>query len=89
MSSGNPLKTRPSPAQPCGLGPPSSAPRERVPRSKAGEGAAATRLAAGSTRLTVDPAYFNSDHLLCAQRRNFRLVVAEALEDLASVLAEQ
>jgi hypothetical protein len=40
-------------------------------------------------QLTVDPAYFNSDHLLCAQRRNFRLVVAEALEDLASVLAEQ
>jgi hypothetical protein len=25
-------------------------------------------------QLTVDPAYFNSDHLLCAQRRNFRLV---------------
>ena len=59
-----------------------------MPRSKAGEGTAATRLAAVD-QLTVDPAYFNSDHLLCAQRRNFRLVVAEALEDLASVLAEQ
>ena len=62
MNSGNPLKTRSSPAQPCGL---------------------------LVDQLTVDPAYFNSDHLLCAQRRNFRLVVAEALEDLASVLAEQ